>query len=64
LATEKGWTPRPDGERDGFSAFSAAAEKVLADQIATLLRQSAPSAPGRGAIAEEIFIFNVRPDRE
>jgi hypothetical protein len=64
LATETAWTPEPDGEQANFPTFSPAASRALGDQIAALVGPSAPVPPGRRAIAEEIFIFDVRADRK
>jgi serine/threonine protein kinase len=64
LASERGWTAKPDGESMGFDAFSPAASAALARQIAALVEGSPSSSAEHGGITEEIVVFNVRPDRK
>jgi serine/threonine-protein kinase len=64
LASEKRWAVKPDGKYMGFHSFSPTAAAALARQIAALVEGPRSSSADHGGIAEEIVVFNVRPDRK
>jgi hypothetical protein len=60
LATEKEWECHPDGNYGGFPSFTESAGKKLAKQIANIFAEAGRPDSGQ-RVAEEIFVFNVRP---